>query len=468
MENHQMDSTFSKIALNFTDAVPELSESSSSTRLYPSDNTGYNSDDECYGKINSVVAEYMQEWMEDDEEGSGSRSPTSRSPQCLHGLNSSESKTADGEESLSSSDTIENVDSMIEYLHEKQSLLQRAGDEFRREENYTAATARKYAKLGLVNDPVNSIWTIAKQLKHVYFISSSTETASSESSSSVQNVDGSSKLNLADITAHVISPKHPEIDLSKVSCRPSLPMTASTEESETDNDTNTDLSLSINPPSFLGRTWMAKAIAESLSITLDVGTATTDEWRIVFDPITHSSGIIPPNGVSSTLADCMLLDDAVGLVSEARLVVRSTPPFSVVFANRAFLQLYGGCNGKEAIVGKPVESIIHDISNFALVQDRNTSNSRFVLHANEQPCIIQITPVVDRSKRQKLSFTSPVCINSDDNIKQNVRTRISHILISVTASRDDGSINQTVSVSAVETQYDSSPPDDSSPFGTVG
>jgi hypothetical protein len=462
MENNQTNFAFTDVTFSFNNAAPDRSDSSS-TRNCASDDTGYNSGESGCGKMNSAVAENMQDWME-DEDDSRTSVVECISPCHESGSNSPESNLNDGDESLTSLDASETIDCMIDFLQEKQILLQRAGAEFRREENYAAATALKYANSDVNKDGPNSIWTLAKELKQAYYITSADTTSSSFSSSSSTPCNKtSSKSNLMEVHADVVSPKHPEIDLSTVVFRSTAlnnETATETTEAEPENDSVSDTASCIMLPSFLGITWIAKAFVAALTSGEDV--SQTAKWRRVYDPITGSLGLLPPKGVYSNNMDYMTLDDAVGLVSEARLVVHSTPPFRVVFANRAFLQMYN-TGRMETVVGKPIESIIYEISIGAGATDQiEEARPQYFLQSNDRPCSIHVTPVVDRSKRPKVS------VQNTGDAKSTSTTRISHILVSVSDIVDDRNVKERLAITAVETKYDSTPPDSSAPFGTVG
>eukprot|EP00522_Entomoneis_paludosa_P009361 CAMPEP_0172440172 /NCGR_PEP_ID=MMETSP1065-20121228/898_1 /TAXON_ID=265537 /ORGANISM="Amphiprora paludosa, Strain CCMP125" /LENGTH=553 /DNA_ID=CAMNT_0013188955 /DNA_START=52 /DNA_END=1713 /DNA_ORIENTATION=+ len=145
--------------------------------------------------------------------------------------------------------------------------------------------------------------------------------------------------------------------------------------------------------------------------------------------------LLPPPGRLFRHASVDMNTATTPQTEQARLVTQATPPFLVVYANRAFLQMTG-CKGKsnetpnksfEAgipsnLIGQPVESLIQVVSGLhdseriddasedqgeqeslnrphEADQDENPNDPCFesILVQNGRPCQIQIVPVVDRS-----------------------------------------------------------------------
>ena len=183
-------------------------------------------------------------------------------------------------------------------------------------------------------------------------------------------------------------------------------------------------------------------------------------WRMVVSDgsLSASSRLVPPATMS--LQHAVDLQDVITVTDEARLVVESTPPFCIVVrvhcqqpiptssslhspilyslllflfvqhANKAFLEC-ANLQGTDALVGRPVESIFrvsHESTvlplstsplgdhtppppmgqrylhgTIAVGKKRRSSGRR--CHAVE--CRLQVVPVVDRSRRRKLTHHQP-------------------------------------------------------------
>lgn len=188
---------------------------------------------------------------------------------------------------------------------------------------------------------------------------------------------------------------------------------------------------------------MAKALIWSEPVsaktTVDADVNPQDcRWRVVSDPVTCSLGLLPPNSMS--LPNAVDLQEAIAVTDQARLVTQSTPPFCVVHVNRAFL-LLAGLGAREHIIGKPVESMIqitqpipkteNDAASAAPTSaddddddgenDQRCLDSIISLHQNHTACRIRVVPVVDRSRRRRIS-------------RNRRSSRMSHVLIQVLPS----------------------------------
>jgi hypothetical protein len=146
-----------------------------------------------------------------------------------------------------------------------------------------------------------------------------------------------------------------------------------------------------------------------------------DIWTVVSDPLTCSSGLLPPSG--RFIQNAVEIEEAISFTTEARLVTQSTPPFLVVHVNRAFL-LMAGLNAKESLIGRPVESIVKVIGEVPTTATATTttpttattpcSNTlRGVIFSpdNLTACRIRALPVVDRSRRQRISTDVHSCMS---------------------------------------------------------
>lgn len=212
------------------------------------------------------------------------------------------------------------------------------------------------------------------------------------------------------------------------------------------------------------------------------------EWRVSCDNLCHTVGLIPPSGYCPEEAECVTLEEAVSIVSEPRLIAQATPPFCVIFANKAFLQ-FAELVTQGAVIGKPIESIIRvcqDIVPSSSGGGKNVSLKSELQISNNKECTIRVIPVSNCAKRRKISATCSSGRSAYHSENQNngnskrsrysyaSEERISHLLVPVSA-RDDhemptigNSNDQPMTITVIESNYDSVPPKDDSAFGTVG
>ena len=149
----------------------------------------------------------------------------------------------------------------------------------------------------------------------------------------------------------------------------------------------------------------------SSSLTQDDG-----RWRLVSNPVTCSLGLMPP--LSMSLNHGVDLQDAIAVSSTPQIVTQSTPPFCVVHVNGAFASMMN-LGPRESIVGRPVESVftvlsIPDRTATGRVQearlglvDEGTKmeslDSVFTFRSRRHQCRIQVLPVLDKSRRRRVS-----------------------------------------------------------------
>jgi hypothetical protein len=326
-----------------------------------------NSEDSGYGSEKSVCSASSQ--GEDDD-----LDPDCSDPLCSFPWDSSESD--------------EEFDSKLEYLNEKQHLLKRAFRQMSVEEAYDAAIAMVECQ-SRPPDDADSIWTEAK----VYLQS----TVERKDELKVQpQVQGERTVN-----KQVTNPANPLIDVSEVERHSS-----SVYNVETTPENATLQVLSSFEKHIFGRgQWMAQALIWSTHAEEDdddhdhePALAHDSHWRVISDPQTRVLGLSPPH--NKMLQDSVSLQDAIAITSQPRLVCQSTPPFGVVFANKAFL-LLSGLRDSKYVIGKPVETILQvtqDMSGNHATGDFLQSTIRLLNKA----CHIRVVPVVDRAKRRRI------------------------------------------------------------------
>ena len=137
-------------------------------------------------------------------------------------------------------------------------------------------------------------------------------------------------------------------------------------------------------------------------------------WKIVSDPRQrYSLGLLPPSHVH--LTSSIDIQEAISFTPEARIVTTSTPPFSVVHANKAFLQK-ADCSSRD-LIGNPIESIIH-VTDVIPVTAGGQSQGVIIEgvlsvagSGEDKPCRIRVVPVTDRQS----SCLSHVMIQIEDD-----------------------------------------------------
>jgi hypothetical protein len=191
-------------------------------------------------------------------------------------------------------------------------------------------------------------------------------------------------------------------------------------------------------------------------------------WEVISDPQTHVLGLSPPRNM--ILHDSVSLQDAIAITSQPRLVCQSTPPFGVVFANKAFL-LLSGLRDSKYVIGKPIETILqvtHDMSQKHSTEDFLHGMIRFV----NKTCHIRVVPVVDRSKRRRVrngrsaQFMSHILVpvipdeTTQSPPQERHRPRPSRVIPAV--------VHTPQNTLVMESHYESFPPNEDSIFGAIG
>ena len=345
----------------------------------------------------------------------------------------------------------EDVGSRLEFLNQKQTIMMRAAEVLSREESYEAATA-----LETSNAPPSRPSATWKEAMSVL------RAMGHRSKSTCAWNRTAGKLNRGNYLRKRKSPKDPTIDFSNVECLPAAKFARL--ETVTTKDENILGLLSSFPPSIFHQgQWMAKALVWSSPLDSQDSEESSDcKWKVVSDPTTYSLGLVPPNGMS--MKHAVDIQQAISISDEAHLVTQATPPFCVVYANKAFLKL-ASFGSTETIIGRPVESIIHvsqEILGSQSSDEESDSDNGYldgvIRLTSAKACRFRISPVVDRARRS-LDRATGSCM--------------SHILIQVleaptvdstSSTADKGEANLTMN--AIQGRYDSE--DEIVLLGTIG
>jgi hypothetical protein len=355
----------------------------------------------------------------------------------------------------------EEFDSKLEYLNEKQHLLKRAFRQMSVEEAYNAASAMLECQ-SRPKDDADSIWNEAKA-----YLQSAAERK--EESKERQHVNSERTVN-----KQVTNPANPLIDVSDVECHSS-----SVYKVETTPENATLQILSSFEKHIFGQgQWMAQALIWSTTHTEDddhddacdaiLAQAHDSHWKVISDPQTRVLGLSPPRNM--ILHDSVSLQDAIAITSHPRLVCQSTPPFGVVFANKAFL-LLSGLRDSKYVIGKPIETILQ------VTQDMSQNHSTEIfLHGMirfvNKACHIRVVPVVDRSKRRRVrngrsaQFMSHILVpvipdeTTQSPPEERQRPRPSRVIPVV--------VHNPQYALVMESHYESFPPNEDSTFGAIG
>jgi hypothetical protein len=325
---------------------------------------------------------------ERDDEDSGYSSDISRSPAVMRDDADQENSTFGGSEQYDSSeDDDEDLASSIAYLNKKQTILKRAAEVLSREENYDAATCALTAS----QPPYSPSSTMKEALE---MLESFEHTVTGSDTSKPRPRQPRKRKN----------PSHPAIDISTVQRLPANKF-ARVGTITTKDDNILALLGSMPLPTFHEGQWMAKALVWSAPLqNQDLEHALDCRWKVVSNPSTYALGLVPPNGMS--MKNAVDLQEAISITKEARVVTQPTPPFSIVFANKAFLTMAGFLPTDTTIIGQPVESLLQIsqeiIGSQTCSEGKETANHLdgiLRLVDAEKACRIRIAPVIDHTRR---------------------------------------------------------------------
>lgn len=335
------------------------------------------------------------------------------------GLNSDEGRFSDfaGED--------EDIDSCFDFLNSKQRILTRVSEVLCHEETFTASSAMKSSKQisfpssELMKEARSILWTLGLRANalepHILPTLSPKYLARSKK-----------------------SPRHPAIDVSYCEHLTAHVWRSRQKAVTSSQHRGTNTLLNLPRSIFCEGQWMAQALVGSApSMQQPKETDQGDQflWKVISNPMTQSLGLLPPTGIS--MENAIDIEEAVAISVEARLVSQSTPPFCVVYANKAFLEL-SGIQSKDSIIGRPVETIIHvpdpsDICAESTAPDTVRFSARKSLRGRlcfgkDDVCKVSVTPVVDQNRKHETR-------NLDTTITKSIAQNsgkyscMSHILI---------------------------------------
>ena len=375
-----------------------------------------------------AAEEDLSGYSSDTSLGNNSSDPPGSSDECYDASDESEE---------------EDVGSQIRYLDHKRELLQRASFVFACEEqSYDASIAVSLAKRDNQKAlPPTGLWKEAMDVLQLIGESTSSLRSRHKKSSHIYHNPP---------TTSRKRKNHPEIDVSSVKRMAShdFAVTHRDESIPTGDDLVFELLSNLPSNVFHEGQWMAQALVWSApDMRRDEESSAhllKYRWRMAPDPSTLALGLVPPSGMS--MDNAVNLQEALSFSDEARVVTQAHPPFSIVYANKAFLILAGfnkepnsKSSNRETAIGRPIESIIQvsrgradDKEVAPKAANNNYLNGVFPSFCNKA-CRIRVSPVLDRSRRV-----------SDSNT-------MSHILIQVSdSSEDDNSIMPDSSISSVK------------------
>ena len=300
----------------------------------------------------------------------------------------------------------EDVEETIDFIRQKQGILKRAASVlFDQEETYDAATARATSR---ITEPVNcpgSVWAQAERIVPQ-------KRTPMRRINMRRNTSGPNRGAKKTIQPN---PRDRSINLDEVRQMGSeqfdnvVPDESSTEET---ND-------GLPEVAFPQGQWMAQALIRGSSASPVHSPSNPDDclWKVISDPITCSLGLVPPSTIS--MEHGISIEEALSFSEEGRLLTQATPQFCVVYVNKAFMIL-GDLASKAALIGRPVESFLQvtqDIMNSPKSKyDEDFMRARLMrnevaLQAPEDdsdeddsvPCRVMIVPVMDRTRRRRLT-----------------------------------------------------------------
>jgi hypothetical protein len=324
-------------------------------------------------------------WKE--REDSGYSSDVNRSP-AMSDADQENSTSDSGERYDSSEEDDEDLESSIAYLNKKQTILKRAAEVLSREENYDAATCALTASQPPYS-PSSTVKEAMEMLTTLGHVSTESDTPRSRQPERRKRKN----------------PSHPAIDISTVQRLPASKF-ARLGTVTTKDENILALLGSIPLPVFDKGQWMAKALVWSAPLQhQDLEHAFDCSWKVVSSPSTYALGLVPPHGMS--MKNAVDIQEAISITNEARVVTQATPPFSIVFANKAFLTMAGFLPTDTTTIGQPVESILQIsqeiIGSETCREGKETANyldGSLRLVDDDMACRIRISPVVDRIRSE--------------------------------------------------------------------
>jgi len=315
----------------------------------------------------------------------------------------------------------EEIDSHIEYIQEKQRILKRAADVLYQEDAYTASIA-----LNKPSATEGTIWQKAQGiLRSLDQKPGDNETSTMRPPPARRGPVGGSL-----VKKNQPCPTDASIDTSTVQRISASSFATSTIEA----DKGEELALlsSLAAPLFADSQWMAQALVWSAPSHPSIHALQDCRWQVMSDPLTCCLGLIPPSSMS--MQNAVDIQEATCITQNARLVTQSTPPFNVVFANKAFLQV-AGLSSNGSLIGKPVETLLHVTQDIHDSDTDTTYLDSVLTLTDNKSCRIRAVPVVDRARRRKLSDSSCACMT--------------HVMIEVVEGSVECGVAESDTISAI-------------------
>ena len=350
------------------------------------------------------------------------------------------------------SESSEDIETEIKFLQEKAHILKQVIVKMKQADIFDASQARHIIEQAKEPTQSSSIWAEAKEILDImdnepdngYVGGAARQTIpiSSNQTPSIVNTTATEQ------TATFIpaeaeterAAKRPRIDTRSVVCLTSkntspenrIPLSSATPKPK-------------EFPFFPAGLW--KAILPSSSPKV---ASTKTNWKVIVDP-NHGASVVPSSDCKqiSILKNAIRLQDAVNFTPIPQVVALSSPPYSVVHANRAFFLLHtptsdnSGSSSNNSMIGQPMDSILQ-IS--GTLDDEQVGSKRCTPSDNNLVHGCLLIPNSGRGGDCQLEVT-PI---------QN-RTGISHFLVKVFPPMSDipivsqGCSNESKSLPALET-----------------
>ncbi|KAL3924389.1 MAG: hypothetical protein SGILL_001079 [Bacillariaceae sp.] len=374
-----------------------------------SSNSGYSSDAE---------TEDTATTLEGDEGEDSSLTETS--------FNRADSPIESSDSSSVSSGGSEDIDAEIAYLKLKQKILEKASTKLRQENAFIAYNA--YGILRGDFSRESKLWSEAKCVLDV--LKKESNSFSSSDDDSHKRKASSPRPALRNMAASAA--KRPKIDLSNVekvsagSLRGSMIPARSTVSDHTTSTmgVSTPKVSTIAVPSSVSH-WIPQAMVHQIPAL--VSRNADKSMDVMLDPNVGLM-VVSPNHIP--FRNGIQLTKALEFTNSAQIIALSTPPFSIVHANKAFCEVSGLTHAD--VIGKPVDEILRmeqDIpSALRGIDSPPPLKSRFRI-SDQKACQIHVDPITDRSQNTRgmthiLVKIDNVVGNSSDTVDGSVIRKI--------------------------------------------
>jgi hypothetical protein len=252
--------------------------------------------------------------------------------------------TTSGSSSESDEDASEDMEEMIEFIGLKRRILKGASMFlFDHEDAYNASTARTTSHTMKPNELQGSLWTQAKGIV--------SQKALLQPRKGVKR----GGLGFARASKKIVkpNPRDPKIDLNEVGHVDATQFDVENPRKESEDYRMSKLS----DVTFFRGQWMTQGLVRSSnSFFCDMhSNQEQNRWKVIADPLTCSLGLVPPASVD--MKHGISIEDALLISDEPRILTQATPPFCVLYANKAFM-IFAGIKVRDPLIGKPIESIL--------------------------------------------------------------------------------------------------------------